>query len=1088
MPVTVDTAAATAAESGCSSSAAMGVHKNTEHESGYFEDEEIDDDTEAAIRERIGRFLSATRDEDETPLPGSRADASAAGNGAGDTRTNVSNVNLTGTTGRVDMSHFELLKVLGTGAYGKVFLVRKRGGPDDGRLYAMKVLKKATIIQKKKTTEHTRTERQVLEAVRQSPFLVTLHYAFQTEAKLHLILDYVSGGELFTHLYQREHFSESEVRIYIGEIILALEHLHKLGIIYRDIKLENILLDSQGHVVLTDFGLSKEFLPHEKEHRAYSFCGTIEYMAPEVVRGGNTGHDIAVDWWSVGVLTYELLTGASPFTVEGEKNTQQEISRRILKTNPPIPDHLSPEVSDFISKLLVKDPRKRLGGGEEDAEELKRHPFFKGTNWADLAQKNIPAPFVPKITNELDTSNFSDEFTKMTPTDSPAIVPPNFDKIFKGYSYVAPSVLFSENVISDEIFQANTDKKPNSATIMSCKIKESPFFENYEINLTEGILGDGSFSVCRKCCHKKTGQEYAVKIVSRKIDCTREINLLRACQGHPNIVTLHEVYHDEAHTYLVLELLRGGELLERIRKKIHFTESEASQIMRKLVSAVHFMHSRGVVHRDLKPENLLFTDDSDMAEIKIVDFGFARLKQEKEPMHTPCFTLHYAAPEVLKQAFNQGADGYDENCDLWSLGVILYTMLSGKAPFHARSRDDSAAAVMARIKGGEFNFNADAWAHVSSQAKYLTKGLLTVDPKKRLRMSDLRSNEWLKGSNTRLYPSTPLMTPDVLTAGSSARSAEIGVKQTFDAFYQAQKEGFRLQDVVNAKLAQRRRMKKSSTDARSCSTSSSFSTSSSSGTSSIQTPVKVSQSGSTHSTGSGSVKRASSTQEDGNKVFNFGEARVREYLSSLSSDESSCSSSSNSGQSGVKRHSDFVLSPVRKKWKKSVSDSEVLITEHRTTDISGMKVSQSLGEISNRLPAPTERRVPSETSISVQGQEAQLSVPSASPAVATSSHRALHQDVGPGPSREQLGRNTTGPLTRSQKRRLDNSSSSGSASQKRRLDDSSSSGSSSRMTTPEMPVKTETSTAYKRHHKRHHRQRHHGAEKKSKRMPTITVE
>ncbi|XP_010142565.1 PREDICTED: ribosomal protein S6 kinase alpha-5-like, partial [Buceros rhinoceros silvestris] len=171
--------------------------------------------------------------------------------------------NLTGHAEKVGIENFELLKVLGTGAYGKVFLVRKVSGHDAGKLYAMKVLKKATIVQKAKTTEHTRTERQVLEHIRQSPFLVTLHYAFQTDTKLHLILDYINGGELFTHLSHRERFSESEVQIYIGEIVLALEHLHKLGIIYRDIKLENILLDSDGHVVLTDFGLSKEFLTDE---------------------------------------------------------------------------------------------------------------------------------------------------------------------------------------------------------------------------------------------------------------------------------------------------------------------------------------------------------------------------------------------------------------------------------------------------------------------------------------------------------------------------------------------------------------------------------------------------------------------------------------------------------------------------------------------------------------------------------------------------------------------------------------------------------------------------------------------------------
>ncbi|XP_018901176.1 ribosomal protein S6 kinase alpha-5 isoform X2 [Bemisia tabaci] len=795
-------------------------------------------------------------------------------------------VNLTGV-GRVDMSCFDLLKVLGTGAYGKVFLVRKKGGVDDGRLYAMKVLKKATIVQKKKTTEHTKTERQVLEAVRQSPFLVTLHYAFQTDAKLHLILDYVSGGELFTHLYQKEHFSEEEVRIYIGEIILALEHLHKLGIIYRDIKLENILLDSDGHIVLTDFGLSKEFLPHEKEQRAYSFCGTIEYMAPEVVRGGSAGHDIAVDWWSVGVLTYELLTGASPFTVEGEKNTQQEISRRILKTNPPIPEHLSTDVVDFISQLLVKDPRKRLGG-DKDAEELKKHPFFKDMNWVALAKKAIKAPFVPKITNELDVSNFSEEFTKMTPADSPAIVPPNFDKIFKGYSYVAPSVLFTNNVISKEIFcdPQLTDKKPSLANLIYCKFKESTFFQHYEVDVErKGLLGDGSFSVVRRCVEKETGRKFAVKIISRKIDASREINLLRACQGHPNIVNLHQVYYDEVHTYLVMELLQGGELLDRIRRKKRFTETEASKIMRELVSALHFMHSRGVVHRDLKPENLLFTEETDDAVIKIVDFGFVRLKQESETMHTPCFTLHYAAPEVL----NQRAAGYNENCDLWSLGVILYTMLSGKPPFHCPSIDDSAAAIMSRIKEGDFNFKAEAWNSVSIEAKQLIKGLLTVDPTERLSMHDLRCSPWLMGNGVL---STPLMTPGILTGGSSARSAELGISLTFSAFHQAHREGFTLQDVGKAKLAQRRRMKKSSNDNRSFSTSSSFS-SSSSGASSMRTPLSHSSSLPSSSTVTQKKpfeqKRKAMSDNESN-VFNFGESRVREYLSSLSSSSSSDSS------------------------------------------------------------------------------------------------------------------------------------------------------------------------------------------------------
>lgn len=518
----------------------MRGHKKTK-ESGFFEGESSDTD---GIN--MGRALKRTKV--CTTSSESRFDFNPEDMDS-HLRNYAFKVNLCGP-GRVNMSHFDLLKVLGTGAYGKVFLVRKRGGSDHGRLYAMKILKKVTIVQKKKTTEHTKTERQVLEAVRDNPFLVTLHYAFQTDAKLHLILDYVAGGELFTHLYQKERFGEDEVRIYIGEIILALQHLHSLGIIYRDIKLENILLDENGHIVLTDFGLSKELL---KDSRAYSFCGTIEYMAPEVVKGGTQGHDIAVDWWSVGVLTYELLTGASPFTVEGEKNNQQEISRRILKTTPPIPDSLGRDVADFISKLLVKDPRKRLGGGPEDAEELKRHPFFKVINWEKLERREVSPPFKPVIRDELDVSNFSEEFTLMPATDSPAIVPPNYDKLFKGYSYIAPSVLFSKNIISDELF-ASTSQDENAG--LRNAINNSPFFQSYTIDFSERIIGDGTFSICRRCVCKVTEKAYAVKIVSRARDCTQEINLLRACQGHPNIVTLHEYLQGEHYTYLVLEYLK----------------------------------------------------------------------------------------------------------------------------------------------------------------------------------------------------------------------------------------------------------------------------------------------------------------------------------------------------------------------------------------------------------------------------------------------------------------------------------------------------------------------------------------------------
>uniref|UniRef100_H2ZD54 Ribosomal protein S6 kinase n=1 Tax=Ciona savignyi TaxID=51511 RepID=H2ZD54_CIOSA len=767
--------------------------------------------------------------------------------------------NLTGHVEKVGLDSFELLKVLGTGAYGKVFLVRKACGHDMGKLYAMKVLKKASIVTKQKTTEHTMTERQVLEAVRQSPFLVTLHYAFQTNSRLHLILDYVNGGEMFTHLNIREKFTEAEVQLFSAEILLALEHLHKLGIVYRDIKLENILLDSDGHVVLTDFGLSKEFI--NEGDRAYSFCGTIEYMAPEVIKSNGAGHDFAVDFWSLGVLMYELMTGASPFTVEGEKNSQSEVSRRILYKHPPVPKKLSPPALDIILKLLDKNPQTRLGCGNRGINDIKDHSFYKvciillsvvdytisdqnvsfnfcfrllyliffnSMDWEKVARKDVPAPFKPVIANDEDTSNFADEFTLMPVNYSPAPTPaPNPSCPFKGYSFVSPSVVFGrQHVLSDDLLQPmrNTGRPSPSYLQKVAHLgrgTNSEFFHLFELDLVTPPLGDGSFSVCRKCVELSTGKEFAVKIISRRweLQSMLELRTLTQCQGHPNIVKLYNIYQDKHHTYIVMELLHGGELLSLIRDHPLFTEAEASIIMKQIISAVAFMHDKGIVHRDLKPENIIFvqapTDHNNNSpakqlHLKIVDFGFARLKPNAGPgasvsLKTPVFTLQYAAPEVLQLSGFVGAtnaQGYDESCDLWSIGVILYAVLSGAVPFVSDGQALKAAEIMTRITQGEFTFDGPSWQNVSEEARRLVHGLLTVDPSKRLKISDLLASPWVQGA---CAPTTPLLSPGVLSPGPRATNF---FNATMKAYHMASKGGFQLSAVTNAPIAKRRNRKR----------------------------------------------------------------------------------------------------------------------------------------------------------------------------------------------------------------------------------------------------------------------------------------
>ncbi|XP_050410277.1 ribosomal protein S6 kinase beta-1 isoform X1 [Patella vulgata] len=333
---------------------------------------------------------------------------------------------------------FELLKVLGKGGYGKVFQVRKISGQDASKIFAMKVLKKATIARNAKDTAHTRAERNILEAVKH-PFIVDLMYAFQTGGKLYLILEYLPGGELFMQLEREGIFMEDTACFYLSEITLAIEHLHAQGIIYRDLKPENILLDAQGHVKLTDFGLCKESI--NEGTVTHTFCGTIEYMAPEILT--RSGHGKAVDWWSLGALMYDMLTGAPPFTAENRKKTID----KILKAKLNLPPYLTHEARALIKRLLRKYPGERLGGGHEDAKPIKTHSFFRNTDWNELASRRVDPPFKPNVTSEEDVSQFDTKFTRQTPVDSPddTVLSESANQVFVGFTYVAPSVLMEMN-------------------------------------------------------------------------------------------------------------------------------------------------------------------------------------------------------------------------------------------------------------------------------------------------------------------------------------------------------------------------------------------------------------------------------------------------------------------------------------------------------------------------------------------------------------------------------------------------------------------------------------------------------------------
>lgn len=638
----------------------------------------------------------------------------ANGNGDGTHEIELTDVTKEGHD-KADPSQFELLKVLGQGSFGKVFLVRKILGHDAGTLYAMKVLKKATL--KVRDRMRTKMERDILAEVRH-PFIVRLHYAFQTEGKLYLILDFLRGGDLFTRLSKEVMFTEEDVKFYLAELALALDHLHDLGIIYRDLKPENILLDSDGHISLTDFGLSKEAVDDTK---AYSFCGTVEYMAPEVVN--RRGHTTAADWWSFGVLMYEMLTGSLPFQGSNRKETMTQI----LKAKLGMPQFLSPEAQSLLRALFKRNPANRLGAGATGIEDVKKHSFFATIRWAKLTKKEVQPPFKPAVSRAEDAFYFDKEFTSRTPKDSPGVPPSaNAHELFRGFSFIAPALL-------DEDLQRQYE--PLLKAKLRC-VKPNSITEEYEL---KDDIGVGAYSICKRCVHKSTKVEYAVKIIEKaKRDCQEEVEILLRYGHHPNIVTLRDVYEDEKHVYLVMELMHGGELLDKILKQKFLSEKEASQVLFVVTRTVQYLHQNGVVHRDLKPSNILFSDGIGSADgLRICDFGFAKqLRAENGLLMTPCYTANFVAPEVLKR------QGYDAACDIWSLGVLLYTMLAGRTPY-ASGPSDTPNDILARIGEGKISLESGNWTAVSTSAKDLVQKMLHIDPHQRLTAHQVLNHPWI---------------------------------------------------------------------------------------------------------------------------------------------------------------------------------------------------------------------------------------------------------------------------------------------------------------------------------------------------------
>lgn len=374
---------------------------------------------------------------------------------------------------------FSLLKVLGKGCMGKVLLVRSKR---NNQLSALKSIKKDWVIQQKEIV-HTLAEREILVRLRGQPFLVHLQQIFQTSSQLFLVLDYYPGGDIATQLSVVTSFSEERTRFYAAEIIYGLKILHEHGIVYRDLKPENVLIGKDGHIVLADFGLSKIF--SEKDVDEYNvpstrtFCGTAEYLAPEILLGEK--YTFVVDFWSLGTLLYEMLAGTTPFWADNH----MDMYKRVLEDELEFPPSFDTVTCNFLTGLLEKEACERLGWGEDGIEDIMLHPYFSSIDWNIVPEKKLIPPYTPKIKNDTDLTHFDPAFTNL-----PVRVSTSSSANYDSRADEDPFQHFSFHPDTNTAFTTTITMDTSSSTNNRVKKRHSAVLFNY--SSTGGNVNDGA--------------------------------------------------------------------------------------------------------------------------------------------------------------------------------------------------------------------------------------------------------------------------------------------------------------------------------------------------------------------------------------------------------------------------------------------------------------------------------------------------------------------------------------------------------------------------------------------------------------------
>lgn len=638
------------------------------------------------------------------------------------------------TTNSDFLGTYLIKDMIGKGAFGTVWRAENKSTQEE---VAVKVIDRRKL--KPKEDQAVYQEVSVMKNLRMHPNIINLIDFFESDKIFHVVSELAEGGDVFDRLSKRKFYSEIDARALTKSVLVAIDCIHSCGYVHRDLKPDNLLLkdksDDCNGIMVADFGFAKE----NKNGRLKTRCGTPAFVAPEVCGGIPYGNK--VDMWSCGVIVYLLLAGYAPFQQRDMKELFRKIRAADYSFHEKYWDPISMPAKQLITQMLTVDSTKRISA----ADALK-------SEWLTVSEEELGRSAKMPLTHAV---NNMKTFVARNKLRGAMIAT----------TYATTAKFWAGNTVTfmSQNTTFNSSAFTSTRTLTNGKVGQS-FSDIYRLDKK---IRDGRMSRIWTGCRRDVEDNDIVAIKVIRVDKTdhreearimNEVSILKSLD-HPNVLKLLDFFEESPDFFIVMELMEGGDLFDRIAQKTQYTEVDARQLGLSLLRAVEHIHSRCVAHRDLKPQNLLLKSTSDDSLIKVSDFSFAKRVHTPKSLLTRCGTPTYVAPEILKN------HPHDHMADMWSVGVIIFVTLVGYPPF----MEEDQRVLFSKIRLGEYGFLDEDWRHISKESRDLISRLLVVDPDQRWTASQALNHKWFTGvDSSKLSSSNISHTIDKLKSSMSA--------------------------------------------------------------------------------------------------------------------------------------------------------------------------------------------------------------------------------------------------------------------------------------------------------------------------------